>query len=152
MPRRRGASVSERVRAIKAMARRFILALAMLAPLGGCISSDAEFPPPQPPSTALRFKATAPGQFPVDVFFSAWGEGYVIHTAGQPPLYLVPDKKGGYIVQGPGQGTRFVVPRSDGSGFNILSANGPAVFLLKQDGGAWILQPPGDLPTLIQPQ
>ena len=130
------------------------LALVFLVGLCGCsaISSDADFPPPQPPAAAAHYKVTPPGGFPVDVYFSAWGEGYVIHTAGQAPIYLISDKKGGFIIQRPGETASWVARRSDGSGWNILSASGPATFLLKQDGGAWILQAPGDLPTLIVPQ
>lgn len=127
------------------------LTLAVLTALGGCISHDSEFPPPQPPANAIHFKATPPGEFPVDVYFAAWGEGYVIYTPGVAPLYLIPDKQGGYIIQSPREGTRWVVARPDGSGWNILSPSGPAVYLLKQDGGGYILQPPGELPTLIQP-
>ena len=130
------------------------LALMMLVGFGGCslISSDADFPPPQPPAAAVRFKVTPPGEFPVDVYLSAWGEGYVIYAAGQAPIYLISDKKGGFVIQRPGEAASFVAPRSDGSGWNILSANAPATFLLKQEGGSWILQPPGELPTLIVPQ
>lgn len=131
--------------------RTFGIAMAMLGTLGGCISSDSEFPPPQPPSTAIHFKATAPGEFPVDVYFATWGEGYVVYSPGVPPMYLLPDKQGGYIIQTPTEGTRWVVARPDGSGWNILSASGPAVMLLKQDDGGYILQPPGELPTLIRP-
>jgi len=134
--------------------RRVGLALVALVGLGGCsaISSDADFPPAQPPAAAAHYKATAPGEFPVDVYLSAWGEGYVIHAAGQAPLYLISDKKGGFIIQRPGETASWVAPRPDGSGWTILSGNGPATFLLKQDGGTWILQPPGNLPTLIVPQ
>lgn len=130
------------------------LALVMLFGLGGCaaMSSDDEFPPAQPLAAAARFKVTGPGQFPVDVYLSAWGEGYVIHTAGQAPIYLISDKKGGFIIQRPGETASWVAARSDGSGWNILSASGPATFLLKQEGGTWILQAPGQLPTLIVPQ
>lgn len=131
--------------------RGFGLGLTMLVALGGCASDDA-FPPPRPAAAAIHFKATPPGGFPVDVYFSAWGEGYVIHTAGQAPIYLISDKKGGFIIQRPGESASFVSPRSDGSGWTILSASGPATFLLKQDGGGFILQPPGELPTLIVPQ
>jgi hypothetical protein len=129
----------------------WIALAALLGALGGCVSSDAEFPPPEPPAAAIHFKATPPGEFPVDVYFAAWRDGYVIYTAGAAPLYLIPDKQGGYIIQSPGEGTRWVVERSDGSGWNILSPNGPAVYLLKQEGGGYILQPPGELPTLIVP-
>jgi hypothetical protein len=134
--------------------RRVGLALVMLIGLGGCsaISSDADFPPAGPPAAAAHYKVTAPGAFPVDVYLSAWGEGYVIHTAGQAPIYLISDKKGGFIVQRPGATASWVAPNSDGSGWSILSGNGPATLLLKQDGGTWILQAPGDLPTLIVPQ
>lgn len=130
------------------------LALMMLVGLGGCahMSSDDEFPPAQPLAAAARFKVTAPGQFPVDVYLSAWGEGYVIHTPGQAPIYLISDKKGGFIVQRPGETAAWVAPRPDGSGWTILSASAPATFLLRQEGGTWILQPPGELPTLIVPQ
>jgi hypothetical protein len=130
------------------------LALMMLVGLGGCAAggSDADFPPAQPTAAAAHFKVTQPGGFPVDVYLSAWGEGYVIHAPDQAPLYLIPDKKGGFIVQRPGEGASFVAPRSDGSGWTILSADGPATFLLKQEGGAWVLQAPGALPTLIVPQ
>jgi len=130
------------------------LALIMLVGLCGCaaIGSDADFPPAQPPAAAAHFKVTAPGQFPVDAYLSAWGDGYVIHAAGQAPIYLISDKKGGFVIQRPGEAASWVAPRSDGSGWNILSASGPASFLLKQDGGTWILQPPGELPTLIVPQ
>lgn len=133
------------------------LALTMLAMLAGCAATepgaDADMPPAQPPAAAAHFKATAPGEFPVDVYLSKWGEGYVIYTAGQAPIYLISDKKGGYIIQSLQEGTRFVVPRPDGSGWNILSADAPATFLLKQkEGDGWLLQPPGELPTLIQPQ
>jgi hypothetical protein len=130
------------------------LALMILVGLAGCaaLGSDDDFPPAQPTAAAIRFKVTPPGAFPVDVYLSAWGEGYVIHAPGQAPLYLIPDKKGGYIVQRPGEGPSFVAPRPDGSGWTIMSADGPATFLLKQDGGSWILQAPGALPTLIVPQ
>ena len=130
------------------------LALIMLVGLCGCaaIGSDADFPPAQPPAAAAHFKVTAPGQFPVDAYLSAWGDGYVIHAAGQAPIYLISDKKGGFVIQRPGEAASWVAPRSDGSGWNILSASGPATFLLKEDGGTWILQPPGELPTLIVPQ
>ncbi len=136
------------------MVRGAGLALMMLVGVGGCslISPDADFPPPQPPAAAVRFKVTPPGEFPVDVYLSAWGEGYVIYAAGQAPIYLISDKKGGFVIQRPGEAASFVARRSDGSGWNILSANAPAIFLLKQEGGSWILQPPGELPTLIVPQ
>ncbi len=130
------------------------LALSMLLGLGGCatLGSDDDFPPAQPPAAAVRYKVTPPGQFPIDVYLSAWGEGYVIHAPGRAPIYLISDKKGGFVVQRPGASASFVTPRPDGSGWNILSASEPATFLLKQDGGSWILQAPGDLPTLIAPQ
>jgi hypothetical protein len=130
------------------------LALLMLVALGGCaaLGSDADFPPPQPPAAATHFKVTSPGAFPVDVYLSAWGEGYVIHAPGQAPIYLISDKKGGFVVQRPGQSVAFVAPREDGSGWNILSAGDATTLLLKQAGGSWILQPPGELPTLIVPQ
>jgi hypothetical protein len=130
------------------------LALMMLVGVGGCslIRPDSDFPPPQPPAAAVRFKVTPPGEFPVDVYLSAWGEGYVIYAAGQAPIYLISDKKGGFVIQRPGEAASFVARRSDGSGWNILSANAPATFLLKQEGGSWILQAPGELPTLIVPQ
>lgn len=126
----------------------------ILGGLGGCaaIGSDSEFPPAQPPAAAAHFKVTAPGAFPIDVYLSAWGEGYVIHAPGQAPIYLVSDKKGGFVIQRPGERASWVAPRSDGSGWNVLSADGPATFLLRQEGGTWILQPPGELPTLIVPQ
>lgn len=130
------------------------LALMMLVGVSGCslISPDSDFPPPQPPAAAVRFKVTPPGEFPVDVYLTAWGEGYVIYAAGQAPIYLISDKKGGFVIQRPGEAASFVARRSDGSGWNILSANAPATFLLKQEGGSWILQAPGELPTLIVPQ
>jgi hypothetical protein len=64
---------------------------------------------------------------------------------------LISDKKGGFVIQRPGESAAFVSPRPDGSGWTILSASGPATLLLKQDEGRWILQPPGQLPTLIVP-
>jgi hypothetical protein len=126
----------------------------ILGGLGGCVAvgSDSEFPPAQPPAAAAHFKVTAPGAFPIDVYLSAWGEGYVIHAPGQAPIYLVSDKKGGFVIQRPGETASWVAPRSDGSGWNVLSADGPATFLLRQEGGTWILQPPGELPSLIVPQ
>ena len=130
------------------------LGVIMLVGLGGCaaLGTDEDFPPAQPPAAAVRFKVTPPGEFPVDVFLSAWGEGYVIHAPGRAPIYLISDKKGGFVMQRPGDSASFVAPRPDGSGWNILSASEPATFLLKQEGGSWILQAPGDLPTLIVPQ
>ena len=130
------------------------LGVIMLVGLGGCaaLGVDDDFPPAQPPAAAVRFKVTPPGEFPVDVFLSAWGEGYVIHAPGRAPIYLISDKKGGFVMQRPGDSASFVAPRPDGSGWNILSASEPATFLLKQEGGSWILQAPGDLPTLIVPQ
>lgn len=130
------------------------LGLVLLVGLGGCsaISPDSDFPPAQPPAAAARYKVTAPGEFPIDVYFTAWGEGYVIYATGQAPIYVISDKKGGFIIQRPGETASWVVPRPDGSGWSILSGTAPATFLLKQDGGSWILQAPGDLPTLIVPQ
>lgn len=134
-------------------ARALGLALVTASTLAGCaaLGSDADFPPPVPPAAATRFKVTEPGGFPVDVYLSAWGEGYVIHVPGQSPIYLISDKKGGFILQRPGESASWVSPRPDGSGWNILSASGPTTFLLKQEDG-WILQGPGELPTLIVPQ
>ncbi len=130
------------------------LAVMTLVTVAGCaaLGSDEDFPPPVPPAAATHFKVTSPGSFPYDAYLSAWGEGYVIHAAGQAPIYLLSDKKGGFIVQRSGESASFVTPREDGSGWNILSASGPATFLLKQDAGTWILQFPGELPTLIVPQ
>ena len=124
----------------------------VVAGLSGCASSDASFPPPQPPAAAQHFKATAPGQFPIDVYFTAWGEGYVIYAPGQAPIYLISDKQGGFIIQRPGESAAFVTRRKDDSGWNILRANAPAtMFLRNPQGEGWILQPPGELPTLIVP-
>jgi hypothetical protein len=130
------------------------LGVIMLVGLGGCaaLGADEDFPPAQPSAAAVRYKVTRPGDFPIDVFLSAWGAGYVIYAPGQAPIYLISDKKGGFVVQRPGNSASFVTRRPDGSGWNILSASGPATFLLKQEGGSWILQAPGDLPTLIAPQ
>jgi len=75
-----------------------------------------------------------------------------VRDPGRAPIYLISDKKGGFVMQRPGDSASFVAPRPDGSGWNILSASEPATFLLKQEGGSWILQAPGDLPTLIVPQ
>ena len=136
--------------------RPTILGFALLGSLTSCSElyvSDDKFPPAQPPATATRYKATTAGQFPVDVYLSAWGTGYVIYSPGNPPIYLLDDKKGGYVLQQAGGETRFVVRRDDGSGWTILSASGPPTFLLKdKNGPGWTLQAPGDLPTLIQPQ
>ena len=130
------------------------LGVIMLVGLGGCaaLGADEDFPPARPPAAAVRFKVTPPGEFPIDVFLSAWGEGYVIYAPGRAPIYLISDKKGGFVMQRPGDRASFVAPRPDGSGWNILSAGEPTTFLLKQEGGSWILQAPGDLPTLIVPQ
>jgi hypothetical protein len=127
-----------------------------LVALSGCALTDshgdADFPPATPPVASIRYKVTEPGQFPIDVYFAAWGEGYVIYAAGQSPIYLISDKKGGYFLQRPGDTTQFVVPRKDGSGWNILNPTSPATYLLKnRDDAGWTLQSPGDLPTLIQP-
>jgi len=124
----------------------------MVAALTGCASSDADFPPAQPPVAAQHFKVTPPGQFPIDVYFSAWVEGYVIYVPGEAPIYLIADKDDGFIIQRPEESSQFVSRRKDGSGWNILRADGPATFLLKnKEGKGWILQPPGELPTLIEP-
>jgi hypothetical protein len=130
------------------------LALTGLLGAGGCaaLGSDADFPPPVPPATATRFKATPPNGLPVDVYLSAWGEGYVIHTPGATPIYLISDKRGGFVLQRLGQSASFVAPLSDGQGWSIMSGSGPATYLLKQEEGSWILQSPGGLPTLIVPQ
>jgi hypothetical protein len=133
-------------------ARRALAGLGLVVGLSGCASSDASFPPPQPPAAAQHFKATAPGQFPIDVYFTAWGEGYVIYAPGQAPIYLISDKQGGFIIQRPGESAAFVTRRKDDSGWNILRANAPATMFLKNpEGEGWILQPPGELPTLIVP-
>jgi hypothetical protein len=124
----------------------------LLSGLAGC-ASDAEFPPAQPGAAASHFKVTQPGQFPIDVYLSAWGDGYVIYAPGQAPIHLISDKKGGYMTQRLGDSTSFVAPMKDGSGWRILRADGPATFLLKdKEGPGWFLQAPGELPTLIQPQ
>ena len=74
---------------------------------------------------------TAPGQFPIDVYFAAWGDGYVIYAPGQAPIYLISDKQGGFIIQRPGETAAFVTRRKDDSGWNILRANAPATMFLK---------------------
>ena len=138
-------------------ARRAVAVLALVtAGFAGCASTDpsadAAFPPPQPPAAAQHFKATVPGQFPIDVYFAAWGEGYVIYAPGEAPIYLISDKQGGFIIQRPGESAAFVMRRKDDSGWNILQANAPATMFFKNpDGPGWILQPPGELPTLIVP-
>jgi len=142
---------------IGAGTRRTLAAVAFAAAgLAGCASgdqtADAAFPPPQPPAAAQHFKVTQPGQFPIDVYFSAWGEGYVIYAPGLAPIYLISDKKGGFVVQRPGESASFVSRRKDGSGWNVLRADGPAtMFLRNTEGEGWILQAPGELPTLIVP-
>ena len=142
---------------IGAGTRRTLAAVAFAAAgLAGCASgdqtADAAFPPPQPPAAAQHFKVTQPGQFPIDVYFSAWGEGYVIYAPGLAPIYLISDKKGGFVVQRPGESASFVSRRKDGSGWNVLRADGPAtMFLRNTEGDGWILQAPGELPTLIVP-
>ena len=130
------------------------VALAGLLALGGCaaLGSDADFPPPVPPAAAMRFWATPPGGLPRELYVSEWGQGYVIYVPGEAPIYLISDKRGGFVLQRVGTGASFVVPREDGLGWNILSGTGPATYLLKQEGGGWILQAPGGLPTLIVPQ
>lgn len=139
------------------MSRRRIaaaLAWVILSPLAlGSCASDAQFPPAQPPAAALHFKVTQPGQFPIDVYFAAWGTGYVIYAPGQAPIHLIADKKGGFVLQRPGETAAFVTRMKDGIGWSILRADAPATLLLKdKDSPGWILQPPGELPTLIQPQ
>ena len=130
-----------------------VLVVGALGGLAGCLSSDADFPPPQPPAAALRYKVTPPDGFPFDAYFAAWGEGYVVYAPGQAPIYLISDKKGGYVIQRPNESTAFVARREDGSGWTIMRADGPATLLLRQkDGPGFILQPPGGLPTLIDPQ
>jgi hypothetical protein len=84
------------------------------------------------------------------VYLSAWGEGYVIHTPGAAPIYLISDKRGGFVLQRTGETASFVAPLSNGQGWSIMSGAGPATYLLKEKGG-WILQSPGELPTLIVP-
>jgi len=142
---------------IGAGTRRTLAAVVFAAAgLAGCASgdqtADTAFPPPQPPVAAQHFKVTQPGQFPIDVYFSAWGEGYVIYAPGLAPIYLISDKKDGYVVQRPGESAAFVSRRKDGSGWNVLRADGPAtMFLRNTEGDGWILQAPGELPTLIVP-
>jgi hypothetical protein len=139
---------------IGAGTRRTLAAVAFAAAgLAGCASgdqtADTAFPPPV---AAQHFKVTQPGQFPIDVYFSAWGEGYVIYAPGLAPIYLISDKKDGYVVQRPGESAAFVSRRKDGSGWNVLRADGPAtMFLRNTEGDGWILQAPGELPTLIVP-
>ena len=89
-----------------ARAARAVAVLVLAASgFAGC-ASDAAFPPPQPPAAAQHFKATTPGQFPIDVYFAAWGEGYVIYAPAEAPIYLISDKQGGFIVQRPGDARR----------------------------------------------
>jgi hypothetical protein len=130
------------------------LVLAGLFPLAGCaaLGSDEDFPPPVPPTAATRFRATPPDGLPFDVYFSAWGEGYVIYTPGAAPAYLISDKRGGFLLQRVGESVSFVSPRSDGLGWNVLTPEGLTAYLLKQEGGAWLYQSPGGLPTLLVPQ
>ena len=129
-----------------------LMAVAVVGCASGDPHADADFPPPQPPAASQRFKVTAPGQFPIDVYFAAWGEGYVIYAPGLAPIYLISDKQDGFIIQRPGESASFVSRRKDGSGWNVLRADAPATLFIKnKDGDGWILQPPGELPTLIQP-
>ena len=141
---------------MRRMARRALALLSVAAALAGCISGDPGadgIAPPTPPATAQHFKVTPAGQFPIDVYFSAWGEGYVIYAPGNAPIYLISDKKGGYVLQRPGEAASFVTPLKDGSGWHILQANAPAtLFVRNPDGAGWILQPPGQPPTLVVPQ
>ncbi len=136
-------------------ARRALALLALTTAVAGCASGDLgadSFPPETPPAAAQHFKATPPGGFPFDVYFSAWGEGYVIYAPGIAPIYLIADKDGGYILQRPGESASFVVPLKDGSGWHILQSDAPAtVFMRNPKGAGWLLLPPGELPTLIIP-
>ena len=138
------------------MGRAVVMITLVAATVAGCASgdphADADFPPPQPPAASRHFKVTPPGQFSIDVYFAAWGEGYVIYAPGQAPIYLISDKQDGFIIQRPGESATFVSRRKDGSGWNVLRADGPATLFIKNEkGDGWILQPPGELPTLIQP-
>ena len=136
----------------RAVAMIGLIAAAMAGCASGDPNADAEFPPPQPPAASQHFKVTAPGEFPIDVYFTAWGEGYVIYAPGQAPIYLISDKHDGFVIQRPGESVSFVSRRKDGTGWNILRADGPAtLFIRNKEGDGWILQPPGELPTLIQP-
>lgn len=136
------------------LATRAVVVVSLAGALAGCAgtSGDDAFAPDTPPAAAQHFKVTQPGQFPLDVYFSAWGEGYVIYAPGVAPIYLLSDKKGGYVLQRPGESASFVVPMKDGGGWNILQANAPAtIFMRNPNGAGWILLPPGELPTLIVP-
>ena len=137
------------------MARRVVALLSLVSALAGCASGgagDEAFAPSTPPAASQRFRVTPPGQVPMDVYFAAWGEGYVIYAPGIAPIYLLSDKKGGYVLQRPGESASFVIPMKDGNGWNVLQANAPATLFMKNPNGAgWILLPPGELPTLVVP-
>jgi hypothetical protein len=129
--------------------------LSLASALAGCATGDAgdeAFAPATPPAASQHFRVTPPGQIPMDVYFAAWDEGYVIYAPGIAPIYLLSDKKGGYVLQRPGESASFVIPMKDGNGWNILQANAPATLFMRNPNGAgWILLPPGELPTLVLP-
>src|ERR1700752_4743956 len=75
-------------------------------------ATSPEFPAAPSPE-ASRFTVTPPGGLPFDVYLSKWAEGYVIHSVGRAPIFLVPDKDGGYVAQRAGDPASFVVPRHD---------------------------------------
>jgi hypothetical protein len=129
--------------------------LSLASALAGCgtgVAGDEAFAPATPPAASQHFRVTPPGQIPMDVYFAAWGEGYVIYAPGIAPIYLLSDKKGGYVLQRPGESASFVIPMKDGNGWNILQANAPATLFMRNPNGAgWILLPPGELPTLVLP-
>jgi hypothetical protein len=137
------------------MTSRALALLALAGALAGCASGgagDDAFAPATPPAASQHFRVTPPGQVPMDVYFAAWGEGYVIYAPGIAPIYLLSDKKGGYVLQRPGESASFVIPMKDANGWNVLQANAPAtIFMKNPNGTGWILLPPGELPTLVVP-
>jgi len=101
---------------------------------------------------AIQQKAGSDDRIVVCVPRNRPREGYVIYAPGIAPIYLLSDKKGGYVLQRPGESASFVIPMKDGNGWNILQANAPATLFMRNPNGAgWILLPPGELPTLVLP-
>ena len=78
---------------------------------------------------------------------TAQAQGYVLQPS-QVPAYVTPDSNGTAVLQTPGRGPTYLIPRGDGS--YVIPGQGPT-YVTPRDNGTYAIQSPGRAPAYLTP-